>query len=204
MCSRPLEDSFLLPLSVQAYEEFLLMEEELSLLHLQPGQGDSWSFIWNSGTYNSKRFYKLNFMPLQPPRPYIWLWKSKCVMKIKVFAWLLFSDMLNTTDMLDRRHCAKENADLTCVLCNGGQRETGLHLFFTRPFSVRCWRHLGITWNQHMEFFQMIVLSRLNFARMGFLEIFFIASWHIWKQRNRFIFQNVVPSFSVMEKPLQE
>lgn len=143
-------------------------------------------------------------MPLQPPRPYIWLWKSKCVMKIKVFAWLLFSDMLNTTDMLDRRHCAKENADLTCVMCNGGQRETGLHLFFTRPFSVRCWRHLGITWNQHMEFFQMIVLSRLNFARMGFLEIFFIASWHIWKQRNRFIFQNVVPSFSVMEKPLQE
>lgn len=130
MCTRPLEDSFLLPLSVLAYEEFLLLEKGLSLLHLQPGQGDSWSFIWNSTTYTAKKFYKLNFVPLQPPRPYVWLWKTKCDMKIKVFNWLLFSDRLNTRDMLDKRHCAKENDDLTCVLCNGGHRETRLHLFF--------------------------------------------------------------------------
>lgn len=69
MCSRPLEDSFRLPLSVQAYEEFLMLEEELNLLHLQAGQGDSWRFIWNSATYTSKRFYKLNFVPLHPALP---------------------------------------------------------------------------------------------------------------------------------------
>lgn len=171
MCTIPLEDSFLLPLSVLAYEEFLLLEKGLSLLHLQPGQGDSWSFIWNSTTYTAKKFYKLNFVPLQPPRPYVWLWKTKCDMKIKVFNWLLFSDRLNTRDMLDKRHCAKENDDLTCVLCNGGHRETRLHLFFTCSFSVRCWQHLGINWSHHMEFFQMIILARLNFARKGFLEI---------------------------------
>lgn len=56
-----------------------------------------------------------------------------------------------------------------------------------------------VTSGNHMEstheFFQMNVLVRLNFARKGFLEIFFIASWHIWKQRNGFIFQNISPPF---------
>ncbi len=94
----------------------------------------------------------------------IWLWKTKCVMKIKVFAWLLFCDRLNTRDMLDRRHYAKEDDDLTCALCNTHQRETRLHLFFTCPFSARCWQHLGIQWNHNLEFFQMIVLVRLRFA----------------------------------------
>ncbi len=45
-------------------------------------------------------------------------------MKIKVFAWLLFWDRLNTRDTSDMRHCAKEDDDLTCVLCDTNQRET--------------------------------------------------------------------------------
>lgn len=102
-------------------------------------------------------------------------------MKIKVFACLLFSDRLNTRDMLDRRYCAKEDDNLACVLCNGGHKETRLHLFFTCPFSSRCWQHIGIVWNQDLEFFQMIILAGVNFSRKGFLEILFIASWHIWK-----------------------
>ena len=125
----------------------------------------------------------------------IWLWKIKCVMKIKVFAWLMFCDRLNTRDMLDRRHCAKENDDLTCVLCNANYGETRLHLFFLCPFSIRCWQYLGIEWNNNLEFFQMITLARLIFAHKDFLEIFFLADWHIWKQRNGFIFQNIQPSF---------
>lgn len=54
-------------------------------------------------------------------------------MKIKVFAWLMISDRLNTMDMLDQHHCARENDDL--ILCLGEHRETRQHLFFTRPFS---------------------------------------------------------------------
>ncbi len=95
----------------------------------------------------------------------IWLWKTKCVMKIKFFAWLMFCDRLNTREMLDRRHCAKEDDDLTCVLCNANHRETRLHLFFSYPFSIKCWQHLGIEWNHDLEFFQMIALARLSLLK---------------------------------------
>lgn len=88
MCARPMEDSFLLPLSDQAYSEYLKLEDELAHLHLQQGTGDSWSFILNNDCYTSKRFYKLNFSALQVPIPSVWLWNTKCVMKVTVFSWL--------------------------------------------------------------------------------------------------------------------
>lgn len=178
--------------------EFLRLEEQLNSLNLNEVQGVSWSFIWISDVYTAKHFYKLNFLALNPPRPFVWLWKTKCVMKVKVFAWLLFSDRLNTRGMLNRRHCAKEDDDLTCVLCDGRHRETRLHLFFSCPFSARCWQYLGIIWNLNLEFFQMVTFARWRFGSLGgkgFLEIFFIAAWHIWKQRNGLVFENVAPSF---------
>lgn len=75
MCLRPMEDSFVLPLSDDACGEFLQLQEELNHLQLQLGRSDVWSFIWGTGIYTAKRFYKLNYSSLQPPRPMIWLWK---------------------------------------------------------------------------------------------------------------------------------
>ena len=163
-------------LSTHAYEEFVSLEEDISSLHLQDGKGDDWSFLWNSDKYTAKKFYKLTFLNVQAPRPFVWIWKTRCVMKIKVFAWLLFSDRLNTRDMLDRRHCVKENDDLTWELCVNNLRETREHLFFFCPFSQRCWQHLGILWDSNLNFFQKIVSARMQFRQKGFLEIFFIAA----------------------------
>jgi hypothetical protein len=93
-------------------------------------------------------------------------------MKIKVFAWLLFRDRLNTSDMLDRRHCAKENDDLTCELWLNNIRETREHLLFFFPFSQQCWQYLGIVWNSGLNFFQMVVLAHIQFNQKGFFWIF--------------------------------
>ncbi len=71
MCARPLEDSFMLPLSYQAYCEYLLLQNELAHLNLHQGSGDSWSFIWSNICYTPKRFYKLNLAAIQVPRPLI-------------------------------------------------------------------------------------------------------------------------------------
>lgn len=50
-------------------------------------------------------------------------------MKVQVFGWLLLIDRLNTCDMLDRKSCAPDGSDLTCVLCSSRERETLQHLF---------------------------------------------------------------------------
>lgn len=75
MCARPMEDSFLLPLSDQVYSEYLQLEDEHAQLHLQQGTWDILIFLWNNDCYTSKSFYKLNFSALQVPRPLVWLWK---------------------------------------------------------------------------------------------------------------------------------
>lgn len=137
-CSRPLEDAFMLPFNTEAYGEFLVLKSDLDSVHLNEGFGDHWSYIWNVDKYSAQRLYKMNYSCLQPSRLLVWIWKTKCVIKIKVFAWLLSLDRINTRDMVDCRHYAKENDDLTCVLCSGGIREIRLHLFFTYPFSLRC------------------------------------------------------------------
>lgn len=180
-CSRPLEDAFMLPFNTEAYGEFLVLKSDLDSVHLNEGFGDHWSYIWNVDKYSAQRLYKMNYSCLQPSRLLVWIWKTKCVIKIKVFAWLLSLDRFNTRDMLDCRHCAKENDDLTCVLCYGDLRETKLHIFFACPYSLRCWQLLGFYWFLNLNFFQMVVLARNRFSMKGFLEIFFIAAWYIWK-----------------------
>lgn len=83
LSSHPLEDCFPLALRSQSYEEFLNLEEEISFLNLQDSKGDDWSFLWNSDRYTANKFYKLTFMTVQTPRPFVWIWKIRCVLKIK-------------------------------------------------------------------------------------------------------------------------
>lgn len=66
-------------------------------------------------------------------------------------------------------------------------------MFFSCPFTEACWRKNGFQWNYNLEFQQMIGLAKISFRRKGFMEIFSIACWHIWKQRNALIFRNIIP-----------
>lgn len=170
-----------------------MLHDELQSLVLSNAPGDAWSFIWNNSAYSSQRFYGLNFIGLSPPIPFVWNWKTKCINKIKVFMWLLFCDLLNTRDMQDRRNCAQEDANLTCALCALGVRETREHLFLLALSVMSVGGKLASLGTLIWNFFQMLVLARLRFRGKGFLEIFSIACWHIWKQRNALIFQGVNP-----------
>jgi hypothetical protein len=58
----------------------------------------------------------------------IHLWKSKCLPKLKFFAWLLIMDRLNTKDLMSRKHWHIEGG-VNCVLCTGNVGETRDHLF---------------------------------------------------------------------------
>ena len=110
------------------------------------------------------------------------------------FSWLLLMDRLNTRNLLRRRNFHIEGNNYTCVLCNGNAEETAFHLFFSCSFSKSCWKAIGIDWRINLHFFQMMKRARQDFQHWFFMEVFIIATWHIWKQRNNLIFEGRRPT----------
>ena len=128
---------FNLPLSEQAHEEFLAMQNLISQIPYNENLKDGWVFHWGNGSYSSQKVYELAFEGLEVPRTIQWIWKSKCIPRIKFFAWLLMVDRLNTKAML-RRHHYNTQAGLFCVLCRHTTEEDIEHLFFSCPFATNC------------------------------------------------------------------
>jgi hypothetical protein len=52
---------------------------------------------------------------VHPPRPFVWIWDSKCCNKIKVFMWLLLMDRLNLRNILRRKKCRLEDDNYNCA-----------------------------------------------------------------------------------------
>ena len=104
-------------------------------------------------------------------------------------------DRFNTRNILRTKKQKLQGNNYNCVLCNNSIEESALHLFFNCPFSQACWQYLGISWDLTKEFFQMMHHAKLQYQSPFFMEIFIIAAWQIWKQRNNFIFDRGRPSF---------
>src|SRR5438105_15174485 len=90
---------FNLPLSQQAYAEFVQLHEDLMALNNED-VNDQWTYIWGDSSYSSRMLYKLVFAQHQAPRSVTWIWKSKCSPRF-FFMWLLQADRLNTRHMLN-------------------------------------------------------------------------------------------------------
>jgi hypothetical protein len=84
---------------------------------------------------------------------------------------------------------------ITSVLCHNNRQETTFHLFFSCPFSQECWSSLNTHWNFTTDFYNMMDEAKSQFTHKFFMEVFIIATWLIWKQRNNFIFNKVRPGF---------
>ena len=65
-----LQDLFHLPLSQQAYNEFLELEKKIheAREYMERGDHDSWSYIWGSSDFSSKKAYNalVGFQPTIP------------------------------------------------------------------------------------------------------------------------------------------
>jgi hypothetical protein len=92
---------FFLPLSVQAHGELNELQDLMAANPLS-NQNDVWSYTWGDKYYVAK-FYEYIHSHIKVPKVYHWLWKSSCVMSVKMFAWLLLRDRLNTKDLIHRR-----------------------------------------------------------------------------------------------------
>jgi hypothetical protein len=119
MCqTEVLEDCFHLPLSTRGFDEFLQVSSWTDGIQLAADGIDEWKTSWNNGEYLPSKYYTFVHEPLSVCPVYTWIWKSKCIMRIKMFALLLLSDRLNTRDMLKQRQW-KVTKDVRCELCHG-------------------------------------------------------------------------------------
>ena len=115
--------------------------------------------------------------------------------KFNFFAWLLLVDRLNTRDILRRRKKHLEEGYL-CSLCHDQVNETILHLFFECQSSTARWFLLGIQWLPVPDICQKLQHQKEIFTGPYFMDLFTIAAWCIWKERNEFIFNNKAPRLS--------
>ena len=166
--AQDLADLFYLPLSTQAFEEFGLLRDAIVSNPLLD-QKDIWVYEWGD-SFRSINYYNLRHAHMVVPSVYRWIWSSACIMKTKMFAWLLLSDRLNTRDMLKRRHW-NVTEDTHCVLCAARAYEDRLHLFFGCNFSTRIWNYLQIDWSFHDDMHPASVKAKRNFGQPFFMEV---------------------------------
>jgi hypothetical protein len=189
-----IQEQFHIPLSAEAFQEWLDLQTIIQGLQVQENEPDCSQYVWGSNRYSSKQFYGLPFKSIRAPSPFLWIWKSRCSNKLRTFSWLLHMDRLNTRNLLKRRNFNTEGSNYNCVLCNDNMEEKAFHLFFSCTFSRSCWQKIGIEWRENLHFFQMIKRTQQDFQHWFFMEVFIIAAWHIWKQRNNLIFEGRRPT----------
>lgn len=149
--------------------------------------------MWGAVEFKASTYYAFYFKEVQVHEAFRWLWKSKCIPKIKVFGWLLLSDRLNTRNMLKRRHY-NVGDDLDCLLCEAQVEETVEHLFFHCAFSKECWQILGISWTTHDHRLQLLNQAREIWRKPMFMDVFLVAAWSLWKERNNNYFRGISPA----------
>jgi hypothetical protein len=187
-----LDSIFLLPLSTEALVEFEELQNLLQQLEYDETLQDKWMPIWGS-RYTSKKYYSYVFKNVEAHPIFKIIWKSRCIPRVKFFAWLIFVDRLNTKDMLQRRNMQVQGTQ-ACVLCDMGSLETLEHLFFDCPFAKECWQKIGVNWDTTLSLPDRFHHGQSTHNIPCFTEVTLIAAWELWKVRNDKIFQRRDPS----------
>jgi hypothetical protein len=177
---------------MQAHDELRQIQQEVSHITLCDSS-DKWICAWGAQTFKTSAYYTFVFRDVQAHDGFKWLWKAKSIPKIKVFGWFLLSDRLNTCNMLSRRHY-NIGDNLDCLLCNQRVEETVEHLFFGCTFSRSCWHLLGIHWPTQGNRLDMISHLKMRHGRKMIMDIFLVAAWSLWKERNNNYFRHVTPT----------
>uniref|UniRef100_A0A0A9EMD4 Uncharacterized protein n=1 Tax=Arundo donax TaxID=35708 RepID=A0A0A9EMD4_ARUDO len=81
-----IENQFHMPLSAKAFQEYEQLQDIIQEMQIQNENQDSWHYIWGSQHYSSKIFYMFPYKNLTPPSPFLWIWKSGCCNKLRVFS----------------------------------------------------------------------------------------------------------------------
>jgi hypothetical protein len=171
-----LHSIFQLPLSEEAYQQFMTLQSEL--VNLEPSHAnDPWSYIWGSAQFSVHKAY-ISLSGHSPTHPFNLLWASKCQPKHRVFFWLLLHDKLNTRDRLGRRHMALDS--YVCENCILQRREAVYHLFLRCNFARNCWGSIGIASPNIACPQRAVQIIRIRVSSPCAMEIVILMAWSIW------------------------
>jgi hypothetical protein len=85
MQAEDLHSLFQLPLSMQAYDELLELEDFICQVPIDPSAKDVWTFIWGNGSYSFSKYYQMVFNNLDAQPIFNKMWTSTCTPRIKFF-----------------------------------------------------------------------------------------------------------------------
>ena len=112
------------------------------------------------------------------------VWQLKCPNKIKHFLWRACKNILPTNFSLASRKVVSDNS---CGFC--GECESSGHILWDCVVAADVWRKVGInlpTVKQPMKNFIDVVWSLKEREGVADWELFAIAVWMIWNNRNNF------------------
>lgn len=189
-----LEDLFHLPLTVQAFQEFEIMEDLCDTLRGSECRDctDTWSYIWGNERFIVAKAYSSMIGIKVVPQHFQWIWNSSCQPKHKVFFWRLLHDRFNTRNLLRRKTFHLDN--YYCATLNCQQEETLQHLFWTCCFAVQCWDIICPSRQRNLSIMEAFEDLKQKLQVPFYMEIIILAAWAIWITRNNIIFQSITPS----------
>jgi hypothetical protein len=185
---------FQLPLSEQAYEQYLELNEAWGQITVTDAK-DTWKLIRGSENFSTKKTYKHLMGQTQVHQIFRLLWKNKSQPKHKVFFWLWLKNRLNTRNMLRRKNMAFES--YTCENYIWQKEETLYHLFLRCNFAEACWNSIGLIPPRIANPEATAANLKLQLDVPFSMEIIILMIWSIWKCRNAWLFKRVQEGFKI-------
>lgn len=95
---------FNLRMSDQTFAELALLQSFMHEVKFQEDLLDVWAWQGTTKSYTPKMFYTYAHRTHTFNPVHNWIWTSSCILNLKVFAWMLVMDRINTKDMVETRH----------------------------------------------------------------------------------------------------
>lgn len=191
MTHEELSDLFHTPMSLTAFQQLGQLQQLLSSIPIND-QNDTWAYAWNSKDYSATSMYNFLRQGTTAPPIFMKIWKSAVMPRYKIFFWLLLHDRINTRGLLHRKNFYLPSVN--CAICTLESDETILHLFWDCPFAYDCWESLGLHKFRGISAMDEILLTSDVLPKNFGLTIIIMGCWHLWMQRNGWIFQRIQPS----------
>lgn len=161
-------------------------------------QKDSIIWKWTAdGKYSVASAYECQFQGAMTTFPAAKVWKAATEPKCRFFAWLVLHNRVLTADNMAKRNWP---CNTTCSLCQS-QQETTAHITTECDFTKETWTKIAAGCNMPGYSEMAVSKNPADWVRIAIsvgnkkekkrrLGILFSFWWHIWKERNRRIFNN--------------